>query len=249
MSPPAARKPNFILHSPQTGTDYSIQVAAPNPAHEPGPWPVIAFMDGDDQFKYAVAAYRAARAAGEVPPLLLVGVGYGASYIKPGNRRLRDYTPTPMATEPESGGADAFVAFLADTLWPELARRHPLRDDACGLAGHSLGSLLVLHALFQRTPRFNRFLASAPSLWWDERSLPRLAAAQRDSASELPARLFLGVGTEDTPSMTGDLALFEAQLATRPFAALEIVSRHIAGRDHYNVLPESFREGLHALFG
>ena len=248
MSQSAARKTDFILHSPQTGTDYSIQVAAPAAAREPGPWPAIAFMDGDDQFKYAVAAYRAARTAGEVPPLLLVGVGYGASYTKPGNRRLRDYTPTAMATEPESGGADAFVSFLADTLWPELARRHPLRDDRRGLAGHSLGSLLVLHALFQRAPRFNRFLASAPSLWWDERSLLRLATTRRDSTSELPARLFLGVGTEDTPSMTGDLALLEAQLAVRPFAALEIVSRHFTGRDHYNVLPVSFREGLNALF-
>jgi predicted alpha/beta superfamily hydrolase len=248
MTAAPARKPNFVLHSPQTGTDYSIQVAAPDPAREPGPWPAIAFMDGDDQFKYAVAAYQAARAADEVPPLLLVGVGYGASYTKPGNRRLRDYTPTAMATEPESGGADAFVSFLADTLWPELARRHPLRDDRRGLAGHSLGSLLVLHALFQRAPRFNRFLASAPSLWWDERSLLRLAAARRDSTAKLPARLFLGVGMEDTPSMTGDLARFETQLAARPFTALEIVGRHFAGRDHYNVLPESFRAGLGALF-
>jgi len=48
--------------------------------------------------------------------------------------------------------------------------------------------------------------------------------------------------------MTGDLALLEAQLAERPFAALEIVSRRFAARDHYNVLPESFRAGLHALF-
>jgi hypothetical protein len=249
MSEPTLRKSDFVLPSPQTGTDYSIFVAAPELAREPGPWPAIAFMDGDDQFKYAVAAYRAARDTGEVPPLLLVGVGYGASYTKPGNQRLRDYTPTALATEPGSGGADGFVAFLADTLWPELAKRHPVSDDQRGLAGHSLGSLLVLLALFQRKPRFNRFLASAPSLWWDERSVLRLAVARRDATGELPARLFLGVGTEDTPSMTGDLALLEAQLAERPFKALEILSQRFAGRDHYNVLPESFRAGLHALFG
>ena len=249
MSQSVARKPDFVLRSPQTGTDYSIHVAAPKVAREPGPWPVVAFMDGDDQFKYAVAAYRAARAVDKTPPLLLVGVGYGVSYTKPGNWRLRDYTPTAMATEPESGGADAFVAFLADTLWPELARRHPVRDDVRGLAGHSLGSLLVLHALFQREPRFDRFLASAPSLWWDERSLLRLAAERRDATSELPARLFLGVGEEDTPSMTGDLAALEEQLAARPFTALNIVSRRFAGHDHYNVLPVAFREGLHTLFG
>ncbi len=95
----------------------------------------VLFMDGDDQFRFAVAAYRELRAANRVPPLLLAGVGYGASYTKPGNKRIRDYTPTSLATEPESGGADAFLAFLTDTLWPELARRFPLRADERGSAG------------------------------------------------------------------------------------------------------------------
>ena len=74
MMQPVARRSDFVLHSPQTGTDYSIQVAAPKPACEPGPWPAVAFMAGDDQFKHAVAAYRTARAASEVPPLLRVGM-------------------------------------------------------------------------------------------------------------------------------------------------------------------------------
>ncbi|MCX6951699.1 MAG: alpha/beta hydrolase-fold protein, partial [Verrucomicrobia bacterium] len=158
-----ALKPAFVLSRPSTGTDYQIYVEAP-PAAQPGPHPAVLFMDGDDQFRYGVEVYRAMRAAGEVPPLLLVGVGYGASYMKPANKRLRDYTPTAIATEAGSGGAEAFLDFLTGTLWPELARRHPLREDVRGLAGHSLGSLLVLHALFQRKPFFNRLLASAPSL-------------------------------------------------------------------------------------
>ena len=63
-----------------------------------------------------------------------------------------------------------------------------------------------------------------------------------------PERRFLGVGTENTPSMTGDLALIGEPPAARLFAALEIVSRRFASRDHANVLPETFREGLPALF-
>lgn len=242
-------KPTFVLPSPETGTDYAIYIHAPEAGSPEAaqPLPAVLFMDGDDQFSSAVEAYTAARAAREVPPLVLVGVGYGASYTKPANKRVRDYTQTAIATEAGSGGADVFLAFLHDTLWPELARRHRLHDDLRGIAGHSLGSLLVLHALFQRRPFFNRFLASAPSIWWDDRALLGSAQTLQRSGAALPARVYLSVGEEDTPSMTGDLTLLEQQLAAHPFPALEIVSQRFPGHDHYNVLTTAFRAGLRAL--
>lgn len=241
--------PAFILPSPQTGTDYPIYLAAPAAAESTEPVPAVVFLDGDDQFRFAVEAYRELHAAGEVPALLLAGVGYGASYTKPANKRLRDYTPTPLDTEPESGRAEAFLAFLTDTLWPELARRHRVRDDVRGLAGHSLGSLLVVHALFRPRPFFNRALASAPSLWWDNRAVLCAAQQVQRTGTALPARLFLSVGEEDSASMTGDLDQLEAQLAALPFPQLEIVSRRFPQRNHFNVLPDAFRAGLKALFG
>jgi len=69
-----------------------------------------------------------------------LSVRYGARPMSFGNwttvnKRLRDYTATQMKTEPESGRANAFVAFLADTLLPELAQRYPVQSAACGLAG------------------------------------------------------------------------------------------------------------------
>ena len=237
--------PAFRLKSAAPAAEYWIYEEVPAGR---GPWPAVLFMDGDDQFRFAVAAYRTMRAEGRVPPLLLAGVGYGSSYTRPGNWRVRDYTPTAVATEPHSGGADAFVAFLGGALWRELARRHDLRADVRGIAGHSLGSLAALHALFQPEPFFNRVLASAPSLWWDDRSLLTLADRLQRTGVALPARLFLAVGENDTPSMTGDLKLLEDQLAARPFPRLEVISRRFAGRDHYNALPDAFREGLQALF-
>lgn len=245
-------KPAFNLHAPQTGTDYVIFVEPPLPgsaAGEKGPFPAVFFMDGDDQFRFAVAAYHELRAADRVPPLLLIGVGYGASYTKPANKRLRDYTPTAMATEPESGGAATFLTFLTDTLWPEIARRYPVREEARGVAGHSLGALMAVEALRSPAPFFTRLLASAPSLWWDERSALRLLRERRERSAELPAKLFLSVGADDTHSMTGDLTLLEEQLAAQPFSGLDWQVRRFAGRDHYTVLPEAFRAGLLALYG
>lgn len=240
--------PSFTLPSPETGTHYHVFVEQDGMGSNE-PVPAVLFMDGDDQFRFAVEAYQAARKAGELPPLLLVGIGYGASYTKPANKRLRDYTPTAMSTEPKSGGADAFLKFLSAMLWPELARRYAIREDVRGLAGHSLGSLLVVHTLFQRRPFFNRFLASAPSLWWDNRAVLCSAQNLQRTGVALPARLYLSVGEDDTPSMTGDLALLEEQLTAMPFPELDIVSHRFPQRDHYNVLPDAFRAGLKALLG
>ncbi len=242
-------KPSFTLAAPGDGTAYTIYVEEPDAAPGTGLWPVVLFMDGDDQFAAGVAAYRAARDAGEVPPLLLAGVGYGAGYSKPQNRRGRDYTPDAHGDEPASGGADAFLKFLTATLLPELARRYPMDGDKRGIAGHSLGSLLVLHALFREKPFFTHHLASAPSLWWADRAMLGRVAALRERQAALPAKLYLSVGGKDSASMTGDLTLLEKQLKEKPFAGLDFVTRRFEKKNHFNVLPAAFGAGLAALFG
>lgn len=239
--------PAFTSHSPQTGSDYLIYVDAPR--NTPGPWNAVLLMDGDFLFDAGVEAARSLQAEGKIPPTVVIGVGYGAWFGKPGNHRGRDYTPTASPDEASSGGADRFLSYLAETLWPELARRHPLREERRVLGGHSLGSLLVLHALFQPRPFFNAALASAPSLWWDNRSLLGLAAALRDRQDSLDGRLYLAVGEDDTPSMTGDLSLLEKQLGQRPFRGLEVRTERFPGRDHYNVVPHTLRAGLASLLG
>ena len=239
------KKPVFRLTSPETGTEYWIYAELPK---VPGPWPAVAFMDGDDMFAAAVAAYQAVP-AGKITPLLLVGVGYGGSFGNPLNRRGRDYTPAANADEPSSGGADAFLQFLVATLWPELTRRYPVDPARRGLAGHSLGSLLVLHALFQPHPFFTHFLASAPSVWWADRALLLQVADLRARQPALPGRLFLSVGENDSESMTGDLTLLEDQLTAEPFEKLEITSCRFPRKNHFNVLDVAFQTGMEMLFG
>jgi predicted alpha/beta superfamily hydrolase len=245
---PTRQAPAFISRSDELDTDYAIYVCAPEASAGPGPWPALIFLDGDYSFDVAANTYLALRESGEIPLAVVVGVGYGQPFNHPGNRRGRDYTPTAAPEEPTSGGADRFLAHLTGPLWTELARRYPLRQESSVLAGHSLSSLLALHAIFQSRPFFRRVLAGAPAIWWDNRSLLTLINRFRDHQAALPAQLFLGVGTEETESMVGDLLLFEKQLADRPFAGLQITSVKFPGRDHYNVTPELFSAGLRTFF-
>ena len=242
-------KPAFISHSGETGTDYTIYVDAPRGSPYREPLAAVLLMDGDFLFDAAVQAARSLRKAGRIPPVAIIGVGYGASFGEPGNLRGRDYTPTASADEPNSGHADRFLDYLSATLWPELVRRLPLRETGRMLAGHSLGSLLVLHALFQPRPFFDLALASAPSIWWDDRSILGLVSKLRDRQATLKGALYIGVGADDTPSMTADLGLLEGQLNERPFRDLRLVCERFPGRNPYDVVPHPLSAGLASLLG
>ena len=235
------------FHLTGLDTRYTVYVDPPAPPSDSS-WPVVLCLDGDDQFSILCAARKKLAAKHPLPPLLLVGIGYGASYQQPGNHRARDYTSVAIEGAPNGGGADAFLDFLMTQLWPELARRYPVHPDLRCIAGHSLGALFALHALFKPAPFFNRVLASAPSLWWGDRILLQQAAALRTSQSVLPARVFLGVGLKDSPSMVTDLDLLEAQLAENPFAQLDILRERFPDHNHFNAIAPGFRSGLTALF-
>ncbi|MEZ0217104.1 MAG: alpha/beta hydrolase [Rariglobus sp.] len=236
------------FHLDALSTRYSIYIDAPA-VFLPGPWPVLLCLDGDDQFPLL----REARASlvsthPALASLLLVGIGYGASYQEPGNRRTRDYTSVPIEGAPDGGGADAFLDFLKTTLWPELARRYPIHPDIRGIAGHSLGALFALHALFKPAPFFNRILASAPSIWWGDCILLQQAADLRAAQATLPARAYLSVGLRDSTSMVTDLDLLESQLSARPFTNLVLHHERFPKKNHFNSINPGFRGGLTALF-
>ena len=250
-----ARPPAFVSHSAELDTDYFVYVETCGEARDAArdnetlPLPVVVVVDGDYMFEPLVDAAKKLRRENAIPAALLVGIGYGKSFGDPRNRRGRDYTTSAAPEEPESGGADAFFKHLTGPLWAELGRRYPLRDDARVIAGHSLGGLFALHALFQQDCFFNASIVGAPSLWWNGgRYLDQLARFRKTHAALASVRLFLGIGEDDTESMTGDFARLERQLAAAPFGGLEVVSRKYARHDHYNLLPVLFRDGLRNAF-
>lgn len=236
-------------------TKYAIYIDRPKVSDADNrssqPWIVMVCMDGDDQFTELCKARTALAKARPLPPLLLVGVGYGASYANPKNKRVRDYTagPDPEVDGKEMGGAAGFLEFLKEVLWPELTRRYPVDTRVRGISGHSLGGLLALHALFCRRPFFNRALVLAPSIWWGGRAVLGTVAERQERRGRLPAWLFVGIGLKDGRSMIGDVGLLEMQLAARPVRGLETSFARLPGFTHHSVTPAGFRTGLAALFG
>lgn len=122
-------------------------------------------------------------------PVVVIGIGYPTEYTVDTERRWFDLTspgqpPTSpaelmMQTRPErrTGGRANFLQALADGILPAVASRVALNMQDLTLYGHSLGGLFTLHALYTRPTLFARYVASDPSIWWNNGEALREAAA------------------------------------------------------------------------
>jgi predicted alpha/beta superfamily hydrolase len=65
----------------------------------------------------------------------------------------------------KGGGAENFLSFLSDELFPIVDEKYPTRDYRV-LIGHSYGGLFVVYALTSRPELFRAYLACSP--WFGE---------------------------------------------------------------------------------
>lgn len=271
----------FTLPHPGGEGLLKISVAAPAMAPPDTKLPVLYVVDGDFLFGMAAEIARALSSVAAFPPFMVVGIGYDATYLDFLKLRTADLSP-PISAEAaaamgsvgamigsdRNGGADAFLAFLADTLKPEIAARYPQTDgDEHILFGHSLGGLFAAHALLTRPDAFSNFIVSSPSLWWDGFSILQKLPAFKERLAALPKqpRVFVDVGAKEQDPPTSvppglGVTLEEAQAQIRAARMVEAAKefadalreagvadlRHIAfaEEDHTSVAPSAMIHGV-----
>jgi predicted alpha/beta superfamily hydrolase len=97
--------------------------------------------------------------------------------------RSRDLTPTHSVRDSKgkrtrqfrpSGGGDSFIAFIKDELFPYIGEKYPVSSERI-LMGHSLGGLTTINILLHHPEMFTGYIASDPSMWWDDKMMLREA--------------------------------------------------------------------------
>ena len=122
------------------------------------------------------------------------GIVVGIGYPIPGklfdmDRRAVDLTPPTEPPMKEFGGADIFLDFIERIVRPavksRLSKTLGISVFREALFGHSFGGIFALHALFTRPQSFDCFMASSPSLWWNEMSMMNEAKSFSQSLERL----------------------------------------------------------------
>jgi predicted alpha/beta superfamily hydrolase len=90
----------------------------------------------------------------------------------------------------DSGGAATFRGFLESELMPAVENRFRSSEERI-LVGHSLAGLFVVDTFLERPNLFEAYIASDPSLWWDNNLLARKLAAQSGEPPRKSVRLYI----------------------------------------------------------
>jgi predicted alpha/beta superfamily hydrolase len=208
-----ASSERFDLKSDLLGRGLRILIARPYGDAPVAGWPVVYLLDGYDNFATAAQIARACASSREWRGAVVVGVAY-ADPRNGGPQRYLDLTTRcPQktldrlgrkdVTEAGTGGLDTFLEAIETEVKPAVEARVAIDRADQTLFGHSLGGLAVVRALFRRTGDYRTFLASSPSIWWDEKAVlaDEPAFAARIKAGQAAPRVFICVGgLEETAS-------------------------------------------------
>ena len=129
--------------------------------------------------------------------------------------RLREYSPFPDRRH-GGGQADAYLAFLADTLKPRidrLFRTRPNRDQTI-ILGSSMGGLVSLYAYFRFPSVFGRAGVMSPSIWFGQGAVLDFIRA----AGTPRGGIYLDAGTQEGSATLRDVRRLGRLLVRKGFA-------------------------------
>ena len=200
------------LHSDIVGDDYEISVIPPPPGFATGPVPVVYVLDGSGFAPIAATAVRLLIFGGEIPPVLVVGIGYpaGTDPVEIQRLRHRDFTHKHIdelagllsaafgiqASELEMGGAHPFLRFLTEDVRPWTAERFDVTGDTT-LIGVSSAGLFATWTLLHHPAAFNRYAIGTPHVSFEQGSPRAWVEDYAAKHSDLDAAVFLAAGAEE----------------------------------------------------
>lgn len=262
----------FRLLSRAVGKPFIVDVVRIDAGAPPGSrLPVVFVTDNDIMTTIAPAVARLGVKTFQLPPMIVVGIGYDNSFAKtPAEaavqglaRRATDFTPVhndaylanvgpvtrqifgiPWPADAPLGKSDAFLEFINKELKPFVAARFPANIDDSTLVGDSLGGLFALHVLFTSPDSFSRYVALSPDTSYGKDVLFREEAA----LGNVNKRLFMGIASQDNPEIAEATPRLDAQIRAHARPGLIYTYKVFADETHESLFPAGIMAGLRAVF-
>jgi predicted alpha/beta superfamily hydrolase len=232
------------ITSREIGQMFDLLVRLPDDYATSGEsYPVLYVLDGW-HFPFLAFLANNNHYSEKMRPVIMVNLSYPAG-VNPMVPRARDFTPTNVVErEANSGGAPAFLKFLADEVIPYVDKTYRTIPTDRGLLGHSYGGLFALYALVERPGLFQRIVAASPTVTWDNRYLfDRVRATLKKFAT--PVRLDLSAADANDVSGVPDFAKLLDEMDTG-----KLVHRFTIypGQNHNSIRTLSFPAGLYWVY-
>jgi uncharacterized protein len=260
------------LRSSVVGDTYQLTVVLPDGYdRSEAQYPVVyAFPASPDLFVlWSITTELAI--SGELPPVILVGVGYPTHDQNELLRlRIRDHMPWPDADMDSevadylglptvrADGAANLLGFVRQELIPFLSANYRTIPDDRTFVGMSSGGILGVYALLNHPGLFQRYVCISPPLFRSDRAIFRDEQAYSEQNDDLAARVFLAVGglEENDPfhvikpqyHFVSNLVTLAKTLDGRHYPSLDLTWHVFEDETHLSVFPAAYSRGLRYVF-
>lgn len=226
------------------GQEYELQILLPGGyTTTDKKYPVIYLMDSQWDFPLIKSLYGQHYYDGFIPELIIVGVTWSGNNPNADSLRARDYTPSREPRLPQSGGADNFLSFVKNELFPFVDSSYRTQDNNRGLMGCSLGGLFTLYTLFTQPELFTYYAAASPAVGWDNGILYRFEKKFVQNKPIPSKRIYISIG--DVERSRTDYEKFVAQMKTGGY---HFVSKILENTGHSGTKNETYSRGLQYFF-
>jgi predicted alpha/beta superfamily hydrolase len=214
-----------------------IYIYTPVDYHQPeNRYPVLYVLDGEVNFFFSAAVVNFLSRSQRIPRMIVVGI--------PNTDRTRDFTPTHTSQRQNSGGANKFLDFLGEELFPYIDntyRTHPYRI----LFGHSLCGMFSIYTLFTKPYMLNSILAGSPGLMYDNEFVTDTIESILDVNNSFDNSLYITLG--DEPAYTNSLTKLSEILSSKTQNLNWVLSIR-ENEDHRSVPLKTLYDGLEFIY-
>lgn len=238
------------INPPGTKQQYRLHIGLPSSYGEKPDkhYPVLYLLDAYWDFPLVSAIYGNLRYDEVIPEFIIVGIGYQGEDPDYGFLRSIDMSPTPMAEEPQLGGAPVFLQVLRDSIIPWVEAEYRVDSSYRVLDGSSFGGLFGLYAMLEAPRLFQGIIASSPSVRYDDFYLFRKEAAFAEDNEVLNCRLFMSGAEEEWPDYLAAVEAFDRILSRRTYSGFVYKYRLIDGERHAGTKAEAHNRGIRFAF-
>jgi uncharacterized protein len=229
---------------------YDVKVSIPKERPSEKGFPVYYLLDGNSYFQHGRDIIRLqSRNTPKtfIPPAIVIGVGHHGDDEEVRKRRFYDFTPSAKQYKyPERlngadlgihGGAEKFLAFMEQELMPVINQKYAINSEKQTIFGHSLSGLFVLWVLFNCPKLFPFYVASSPSIWWNDYELLKSAEQYyKKAVTHENQKLLMTVGGKEG-FMVNDAKQLFSYMCKRQEEQLEVELYVAADENHASVVP------------
>jgi len=237
------------------GENYIVQVGLPiGYAPSKKSYPVLYVLDGDKSFGMTKEIADWLMWSKEIKDIIVVGISYGQGMDAWWQKRARDYSHCDDTINfkgwfKQTGGAENFLKFVKNELFPVINKNYKTNQDSTAIMGISLGGMLNTYVLFTQPDLFKGYIIIAPCLVWNNKSILKMEEEYFSNHKDLNKLVYMTYGSLDSKEIiinsTNELV---QTIQKRNYEGLKFTPRIFEGETHISVFSTALTNGLKSIF-